>query len=54
MLRDAFFLARQDLRFLFRERATWTWAFVMPVISSSYDVLSTPHWFSSFARRRNC
>jgi ABC-type multidrug transport system permease subunit len=32
MLRDAFFLARQDLRFLFRERATWTWAFVMPVI----------------------
>jgi hypothetical protein len=32
MLRDALFLARKDLRFLFRERSTWIWAFVMPVI----------------------
>ena len=32
MLGQAFSLARQDLRLLFRERSTWTWTFVMPVV----------------------
>ena len=32
MLRDALYLARKDLRQMFRLRETWAWAFVMPVI----------------------
>jgi ABC-type Na+ efflux pump permease subunit len=32
MLRDAFYLARKDLRQMFRVRETWVWVFVMPVI----------------------
>ncbi|MFB3776418.1 MAG: ABC transporter permease [Bryobacteraceae bacterium] len=32
MLRDALYLAGKDLRFLFRDRSTWIWAFVMPVV----------------------
>jgi ABC-2 type transport system permease protein len=32
MIRDAWFLTRMDLRLLFRSRATWLWAFVMPVV----------------------
>jgi ABC-2 type transport system permease protein len=32
MLKDAFFLARKDLQFLFREWATWFWAFLMPIV----------------------
>ena len=32
MLRNAFYLARKDLRQMFRGRETWAWAFVMPVI----------------------
>lgn len=31
-MRDALFLARMDLRILFRNKATWLWAFVMPVM----------------------
>lgn len=31
-LRDALFLARMDLRLMFRSRITWLWAFVMPVV----------------------
>ncbi|MBI1791922.1 MAG: ABC transporter permease, partial [Acidobacteria bacterium] len=31
MLRDALFLARKDLRYMFRARETWLWTFVMPV-----------------------
>jgi ABC-type Na+ efflux pump permease subunit len=29
---DALFLARMDLRLMFRSKATWMWAFVMPVV----------------------
>jgi ABC-2 type transport system permease protein len=32
MLRDAIFLARKDLRYLFREWSTWFWAFLMPIV----------------------
>ncbi len=32
MLRDAHYLARKDLRQMFRGRETWVWVFVMPVI----------------------
>jgi len=32
MLRDALFLARKDLRWMFRERATWLWTFLMPIV----------------------
>ena len=32
MLRDALFLARKDLQHLFREWATWLWAFLMPIV----------------------
>ena len=32
MIRDAFFLARMDLRLLFRSWTTWLWAFAMPVV----------------------
>ena len=32
MLQDAFYLARKDLRQIFRRRETWVWVFVMPVI----------------------
>ncbi len=32
MDREAIFLARKDLRFLFREWGTWFWAFLMPVV----------------------
>jgi ABC-2 type transport system permease protein len=32
MLRDAFYLARKDLRQIFRARETWVWVFVMPVV----------------------
>ena len=32
MLRDALYLARKDLRQMFRGRETWVWAFVMPVV----------------------
>jgi ABC-type Na+ efflux pump permease subunit len=32
MLRDALYLARKDLRQMFRGRETWVWVFVMPVI----------------------
>ena len=31
MLRDAFFLIQSDVRYLFRQRETWLWTFVMPV-----------------------
>jgi ABC-2 type transport system permease protein len=31
MIRNAFFLARKDLRFLFREWGTWIWVFILPV-----------------------
>jgi hypothetical protein len=32
MLRQALFLARSDIRHMFRARETWVWAFVMPVV----------------------
>jgi ABC-type Na+ efflux pump permease subunit len=32
MLRDAFYLMRQDLRHLFRARETWLWTFLMPIV----------------------
>jgi ABC-2 type transport system permease protein len=32
MLRDALFLARQDLRHMFRARETWLWTFLMPIV----------------------
>ncbi len=32
MIRDAFFLARKDLRYLLRERSTWIWGFAMPIV----------------------
>jgi ABC-2 type transport system permease protein len=32
MLRDAFYLARKDLRQMFRVKETWLWAFVMPIV----------------------
>ena len=32
MIRDALFLARKDLRHLFREWSTWFWAFLMPIV----------------------
>jgi len=32
MLRDALFLARQDLRHMFRARETWLWTFIMPIV----------------------
>jgi ABC-2 type transport system permease protein len=32
MLRDALFLARNDLRHLFRDRPTWLWTFIMPIL----------------------
>jgi len=32
MLRDALFLARTDLRYMFHSRETWFWAFLMPVV----------------------
>jgi ABC-2 type transport system permease protein len=31
MIRNAFFLARKDLRLLFREWGTWIWVFILPV-----------------------
>ena len=31
MLRDALFLAHQDLRHMFRARETWLWTFLMPI-----------------------
>lgn len=32
MIRDALFLARKDLRYMFRTKETWLWTFVMPVV----------------------
>jgi ABC-type Na+ efflux pump permease subunit len=32
MLRDAFYLARKDLRQMFGAKETWLWAFVMPIV----------------------
>ena len=32
MIRDALFLARKDLRHMFREWTTWFWAFLMPIV----------------------
>ena len=32
MFRDALFLARRDLRFMFRSRETWLWTFLMPIV----------------------
>lgn len=32
MLRDAFFVARRDIRYMFRARETWLWGFVMPIV----------------------
>ena len=32
MIQDALFLARMDLRLMFRSWATWLWAFAMPVL----------------------
>jgi ABC-2 type transport system permease protein len=32
MVKDALFLARKDLQFLFREWGTWFWAFLMPIV----------------------
>jgi len=32
MLGDALYLARRDIRYMFREKATWLWTFVMPVV----------------------
>lgn len=32
MLRDGFFIARQDLRHMFRARETWLWTFLMPIV----------------------
>lgn len=32
MIRDIFFLARKDLRYLFREWSTWLWTFLMPIV----------------------
>lgn len=32
MLRNAIFLARMDIRHMFRARETWLWGFVMPIV----------------------
>ena len=32
MLRQALYVARKDLKFLFRARETWLWAFFMPIV----------------------
>jgi ABC-2 type transport system permease protein len=32
MIRNALFLARKDLQYMFREWSTWFWAFLMPIV----------------------
>jgi ABC-2 type transport system permease protein len=32
MFRDALYLARKDLRLMLRERHTWVWVFIMPIV----------------------
>lgn len=32
MLRQVLYVARKDLKFLFRARETWVWAFLMPIV----------------------
>jgi len=32
MLRDALYLARKDIRYLFRSKETWLWTFLMPIV----------------------
>jgi ABC-type Na+ efflux pump permease subunit len=53
VLRDAWFLARYDLRRMFRSRETWLWSFIMPVVFFYFIGTITGNQYRSIGPNRD-